>query len=262
MKNKVFVIVLTCLVFFAVCVIGVKELFSVRDITVDYSVFDQSNVEDVTEILEKYRGKSLIFLDTKKIEEEITADRFLKVTEVKKIYPCEISVSLSERRACFYYEKKNADGSEFYLFDNEFFVIGKVNAEPLPTSGIIGVGFTDKLNDLHPNFVLKKQVDFAYGFSDMLTNTVRASGDFARNILSVNFVGMPEEGNYRLVLKTVEGVRIEIRNADRDLTAKVERGIEFYKSLSESERIENVILVYNESAGIRCDYTKNAETLI
>lgn len=262
MKNKVFVIILTCLVFFVVCAIGLKELFSVKDITVEYSVFDRQNVEDVTEILEKYRGKNLIFLDTKKIEEEIAADRYLKVTEVKKIYPSELSVSLSERKAAFYYEKKGENSSEFYLFDNEFFVVGKINEKPAISSGITGVGFVDKLNDTKPDFELKKQVDFNYGFNDMLTECVKALGDFDVNISSVNFVGMPEAGNYRLVLKTIEGVNIEIRNADRDLTAKVQKGINCYESLSESERIENVILVYNESAGIRCDYTKNADVLI
>ena len=52
MKNKYFVIILTCIVFFVVCVIGVKELFSVSDVTVKYSVVNESNVENVADILE------------------------------------------------------------------------------------------------------------------------------------------------------------------------------------------------------------------
>lgn len=262
MKNKAFVIILTCLVFFVVCAIGLKELFSVRDITIEYSVFDQESVEDVTEILEKYRGKNLFFVDVKKIEEEIFADRYLKVTAVRKVYPCEISVSLSERNARFFYEEKGAYGSDFYLFDNDFFVIGKTKNKPCTSFGIIGVGFIDKLNNVEPTFSLKKTVELPYGFNLMLSDCVLELEDFSSNIASVNFVGMPEPGNYRLVLKTVEGVAIEIRNAERDLSKKIKKGVSYYKSLSESERIENVIIVYSESNVIRCDYTKNAEVLI
>lgn len=263
MKNKFFVIILTSMVFIAVCFLSLKELFSVRDITVEYSVFNEQNVEDVTEILEKYKGQSLLFVDVKKIEEEITADRYLKVMQVKKIYPCEISVSLSERKPCYFYEDLSHETGEYYLFDEEFFVVGKVAEKPLLSSGLTGVSFTDKFSGLKPDFVLKKQIEFGYGFNDMLLKSTVALGDSRNNIVSINFVGMPEAKNYRLVLKTVEGVSIEIRNADRDLFEKVIKGVNFYKSLSESERIENTILVYNESDGIRCDYTKkNAEIIV
>lgn len=256
MRNKFFVIILTCMVFVAVCFLSLKELFSVRDITVEYSVFNEQNVEDVTEILEKYKGQSLLFVDVKRIEEEITADRYLKVMQVKKIYPCEISVSLSERRPSYFYEDKNSESAGYYLFDEEFFVIGKVTEKPSTSSGVTGVSFTDNFKGLTPGFVLKKQIEFGYGFNDMLLKCKSALGDSRANIVSINFVGMPEEKNYRLVLKTIEGVSIEIRNADRDLFEKIIKGVNFYKSLSESERIENTILVYNESDGIRCDYTK------
>lgn len=262
MKNKFFVIILTSMVFVAVCFLGLKELFSVRDITVEYSVFNEQNVEDVTEILEKYKGQNLLFIDVKKIEEEITADRYLKVMQVKKVYPCEISVSLSERKPRYYYEYLSGETNEYYLFDEEFFVVGKADEKPLLSSGVTGVSFTDKFGGLKPDFVLKKQIEFGYEFNDMLLKCTEALGDSRDNIVSINFVGMPEAKNYRLVLKTVEGVSVEIRNADRDLFEKVIKGVNYYKSLSESERIANTILVYNESDGIRCDYTKNAEAIV
>lgn len=262
MKNRFFVIILTSMVFVAVCFLGLKELFSVRDITVEYSVYNQQNVEDVTGILEKYKGRSLLFIDVKEIEEDITVDRYLKVMQVKKIYPCEISVSLSERKPRYFYEDKSAETAGYYLFDEEFFVIGKVNEKPLLSSGVTGVSFTDNFKGLKPDFVLKKQIEFGYGFNDILSKSADALGDSRSNIVSINFVCMPEEKNYRLVLKMVEGVSIEIRNADRDLFEKIIKGVNYYKSLSESERIENTILVYNESDGIKCDYTKNTGAIV
>jgi len=261
MKNKFFVIILTCIVFFVVCVIGVKELFSVSDITVRYSVMNESNVENVTDILEKYKGKCLLFIDTDKIKEEITADRYLKVTEVKKIYPCEISVTLRERAEAFYYVEEGDGSSVYSYFDNEFFVLKKTNAAPKQENGLMRIDFVDKFNGKKPELSLKKPVAFDYGFNDMITETMSALGDVKRNFTSITFVGMNEEGNYRLLLQSVEGVSMEIRRADKDLRKKILCGLQCYEKLSESERIANSIVVYNASDKIVCDYTKNSGIL-
>ena len=262
MNNKYFVIILTCIVFLVVCFIGVKELFSVSDITVRYSVVNESNVENVADILEKYKGKCLLFVDTEKIKEEITADRYLKVTEVKKIYPCEISVTLQERTESFYYVEEKDGASVYCYFDNEFFVVKKNNTAPKSEKGLMRIGFVDKFNGKMPELRLKNTVKFDYGFNDMITEIISALGDSKNNFTSITFVGMNEEGNYRLLLQSVEGVSMEIRRADKDLTEKILCGLQCYKGLSESERIANSIVVYNTSDKIVCDYTKNSGILL
>ena len=96
----------------------------------------------------------------------------------------------------------------------------------------------------------------------MITETISALGENKNNFLSITFVGMNEEGNYRLLLQSVEGVSIEIRRADKDLTEKILCGLQCYKGLSEGERITNSIVVYNTSDKIVCDYTKNSGILL
>ena len=60
MKNKYLVIFLTCFVFVAVSFVCLKVLFTVRDISVSYSVVNESNAEEVSSILDKYKGKLII----------------------------------------------------------------------------------------------------------------------------------------------------------------------------------------------------------
>jgi len=257
MRNKYLVIILTCITFLAVCAVCFKVLFTVRDITVEYSVVSDDKMEEVSSILEKYKGKSIFSVNTDKIREEITESRYLKVLDVKKIFPCEISVSLAERREAFYYRDKKDNSEVYYLFDNEFFVVGASDVEPLYTSGLIGVGFVDKLNDKKPSFELKKVVNFDYGFNNKLIECVSALGDDS-NVKSIIFVSMPEQGNFRLILRTTEGVSLEIIDAAAHVYEKTAAGLHFYGKLSESERIANYILVRETNEGIECTYTKNS----
>ena len=257
MKNKYLVIFLTCFVFVAVSFVGLKVLFTVRDISVSYSVVNESNAEEVSSILDKYKGKLIFSVDEKKIVEEITENRYLKVTEVKKIFPCEISVSLCERTDLFYYETKESGTSEYYCFDEEFFVVEKTLAEP-KNRGLIRVSFADKLRAEKPSFELKKTVAFSYGFNGLLTECYNALGDRKSNITSIIFVATPDEENYRIALKTVEGVAVEIMHADAGLTKKVVSALDFYEKLSESDRIANYIHVAESDGVIECTYTRSS----
>ncbi len=257
MKNKYLVIFLTCFVFVAVSFVCLKVLFTVRDISVSYSVVNESNAEEVSSILDKYKGKLIFSVDEKKIAEEITENRYLKVTEVKKIYPCEISVSLCERTDLFYYETKENGVSEYYCFDEEFFVVEKTFAEP-KLRGLIRVAFVDKLKSEKPSFELKKTVAFSYGFNGLLTECYDALGDRKNNVTDIIFIATPDEGNYRIALKTVEGVAVEIMYADAELTDKVVSSLDFYEKLSESDRIGNYIHVAKNDKVIECTYTRSS----
>ncbi len=62
-----------------VCVLCLKELFSVKDITVVYSVTSNEVTEEVLSLLEKYKGESIFSIDDEKITEEITANRVEKL---------------------------------------------------------------------------------------------------------------------------------------------------------------------------------------
>ena len=75
MKHKRLIIATTILVFTMVCVLSLKELFKVQDITVEYLVTSTEASEDVLVLLDKYKGKSIFSIDEQKIIDEITANR-------------------------------------------------------------------------------------------------------------------------------------------------------------------------------------------
>lgn len=259
MKNKYLIILLTCILFLVVTLVCLNTLFSVRDITVEYSVVGADSAEEVDSLLEKYRGKNIFLVNTDDIKEEITSDRYLKVISVKKIYPCELYVSLSERTEKYYCSGKKDGTSGYYLFDEEFFITRFSEDLPSENSGLIGINLIDRYDGLSPSLSLKKTAVFPHGANDLILRCVNSLGGQASNVRSLTVVYMPHEnGNVRIALKTAEGVTLELWHADILLEEKTTAALQYYLTLSESEKICNSVIVSSDKNGVSCTYTNNS----
>lgn len=258
MKNKYLIISLTCILFLVVAFVCLNTLFSVRDITVEYSVVGADSAEEVESLLEKYKGKSIFFVDVDDVKEEITSDRYLKVVSVKKIYPCELYVSLSERTEKFYCAGVKDGTSGYYLFDEEFFVTHFSEDLPSNSSGLIGIDFIDRMGGRSPDLALKRAVDFPHGANDLILRCVNSLGGQAPNVRRLTVVCMPEGGNVRIALKTAEGVTIELWGANILLEEKTVSALQYYLTLSESEKICGSIITSLVDGEVTCTYTKNS----
>ena len=257
MRHKFWVIILTCVVAFVALTICFKELFSVKDITVTYTVKDEECVEEVVSLLDKYRGKFMLFLNTEKIKEDITEDRYLKVSGVKKVYPNEIVVSLVERTELFYYEA--ADG--FYYFDEEFFVTKKTTDKPDAKLHLTGISFTDKAGKENVTYSLKSHFTLPREYNEKVLKCISYAGDNYTNLANIRVVFMPEKNNVRLYLTMTEGVEIVIERADERFDEKIKAGFDFYLGLEENRKIKGQVIVNVANGKIKVVHTFNKTEL-
>ena len=222
-----------------ICVLCLKELFSVKDISVVYTVTSQDGAEEVLSLLEKYKGESIFLIDSNEIREEITSNRYLKVISVERKYPNELVINLEERAEKYYYQAE--DG--VYYFDEEYFVVRK-SAVPENCELLTQFVFTDlNGNNVYADCQLKSVFTFPNELNDDVNDCIAEFGDSGDNIQQIGIVFTAEEGNYRVRFNMTEGVIIEIRNANTNLTAKVEEGVKCYLSLEEARKIDGVVVV-------------------
>lgn len=257
MKHKRAVIALTCSIFVVVCVLSLYKLFSVAEIKVNYSVYNE-NVEEVESILSKYKNKSIFFVSEKEIEREITSNRYLKVLSVKKKYPCTIVVELAERGER--YALKTSNG--WYFLDDEFFAVrSSAESSSLRGEKLTLVSFYDVSGEEMPqNCTLKQVFSFPDGTNENVREMLKLLGDTGENMNEIRFVFTPEKGNYRILLYSVEGVVIEIRKAGEFGDLKLAAGIEYYKNLPVERKMRGKILVNRLDSGeISCVHTPSGD---
>ena len=256
MKHKRLLILSTCLVFVMVCFVSLRELFTVKDVNVMYSVTTEGVTEDVYTLLEKYKGRNIFSVDVDEIKQEITSNNYLKVLSVEKKYPNEILINLIERSERYYYVAN--DG--VYYFDDEYFIVRMDDSRPEGEIYLTEWDFVDIMsgNDILVDCSLMNYFTFPNAFvtDAQLVNLVTA--DVASSITKITFVTTGEVGEHRIVLQMREGVAIEIRKAGVSLKEKLLSGVDFYNNLEEGKKIEGLIYVQidDKSGNISSYYQK------
>lgn len=254
MKHKVLLITLTCLLFCAICTLCVKELFSVKDITVNYSVKTEET-EEINSLLEKYVGKSMFSINTQAVKDEITANRYLKVLSVEKNYPNELIVNLIERIEKFYYY----DGSDYYYFDNEYFVVRMEELHDNRGAELVEISLTDVSGaSVKANCSLKSVFEIPEKLNSQIDSCFDIAKGISDNIVKIMVVYTSEKGNYRVKLQMREGVCIEIRKAGVAFEEKVIQGAKFYLNLEELRKIKGTVIVDADDNGkVKAGHTFN-----
>ena len=236
----------TVLVFIMVCVVCVKELFSVKDITVQYSVASSEVSDEVLSLLDDYYGKNIFSVDTTKISNQITSNQYLKVLSVTKNYPNEIIVKLTERTEKYYYVASDA----VYYFDEEYFIVRQSQNLPEATSYLTQIVFEDIYGKNHDvKCQLKSIFDFPNNFKADADILAKEIAEISSNVTKIAFVTTEEEGNYRINLQMIEGVVIELSKANESLTEKIAKGVDYYNSAEEIEKISGTIYVQIDNNG-------------
>ena len=93
---------------------------------------------DVTEQVEKMKGKNIVYLNTKEIEDFLRNDVRVKKVSITKQFPSKILFNIEERQPYAYVRK----GENLFLADNELNIYGD-KIEDLPKSMPI-IDYTDE----------------------------------------------------------------------------------------------------------------------
>lgn len=241
MKHKRLLILSTCLVFAMVCFVALRELFTVKDVNVIYSVTTEGVTEEVYNLVEKYKGRNIFTVDLAEIKQEITANNYLKVLSVEKKYPNEILINLIERSERYYYVANDA----VYYFDDEYFIVRMADSKPEGETYLTEWAFVEIMNGnaLPVECSLMDYFVFPEDFINDVQLVTKTTAGIASSITKIIFVSTGEAGEHRISLQMREGVVIEIRKAGASLEEKLLSGVAFYNNLEEGKKIEGLIYV-------------------
>lgn len=124
MKKIIFAVILICLIVFVnnkygnpIITFMESETFTTIDIKLNGN-FLYTKEEIVDKIL-PYKGKSLVYIDTKRLENTIKQDIRIENVKVKKYYPSTLSVTINEKEFIGIYFKEN----EKYMLDKNLDLI-------------------------------------------------------------------------------------------------------------------------------------------
>ena len=236
MRYRRLLIILSLTVATAFCVLIFVALFSVKDITVDYSVYG-SRVEGVEEVLASYKGRNLLFVGEGEIEQTIKDNFALKVDFVKKVYPSSIEVGVSSRQERFVIPTGEGD---YYVVDEEYAVVAKRGDR---------CNFADELDNILVTFEvseppvinINKHLDLTNAYVKGFKDTIEKFSSPRDEIESVSVVETAEKGNVRITLKTRVGVSIVIFKALEKTDEKASAAVAKFRFLSDSDKLTGKI---------------------
>ena len=244
MKHKRLLIILSVVVALAFGVLVFVALFSVKDVTVNYSVYG-ARVEGVEDVLSVYKGKNLLFVSESDIEKTIKDNYALKVDFVEKVYPSTIIVGVSSRQERFAVSTGEGD---YYVVDEEYAVVDR--REDCSN-------FADSLDNIVVTFdvsekieiSLNKYLDASDAYVKAFIGVIEKFDSPRDEIESVSVVETAEKGNVRITLNTRVGLAIVIFKALERTDEKAQAAVAKFRYLSDTDKLTGKIECLETSDG-------------
>lgn len=112
--SAIFLITVICVSFSA---------FTVKEVNVSFATYiKHDDTVEISETLNKYNGKNLLFIKKENIVKEIEINPYFKVSSIEKGFPNILKISVEERREVFAIAYKNKE----YFADYEGKILSKV----------------------------------------------------------------------------------------------------------------------------------------
>lgn len=244
-KSKVFLNLIISLIFLAVLVFGFFSVFSLKTVDVKFSVvYGKEYSEEIQNRLDVYKNKNLLFLKTEEISEIFADYPYLQVTELKKVYPSSLSVSVKERQEIY---KLNVD-DHFYILDDTGFVLAK------------DVSYGDKLINLSGVSVKSAIVGNMLSVEESelikVVYEMSAVGLYTNNIEGIEIEYGLEKSDVVFHMRT--GVDITVMKALDEGLKKMENAMQAYDNADDYLKSTDDILVYKTDEGeIKATWTSH-----
>ena len=121
MRKKLWVILLTALVFLSGSVLGVSTVYRVDEVTVDALVVSkeaEAEAETLKDRLEEaYKKASIFFANDEKAQEVLADFPYFRLTDFEKSYPNRLIFKITEDAEV--YALENAAGQEYYILGED-----------------------------------------------------------------------------------------------------------------------------------------------
>ena len=119
MKAKKFTVILIAILFALAVLTAVFFIFTIKKIDVSYSITEDYDNSQITQTLNSFEGKNLLFFDLEQVEESLEKFPDLKIISIEKKYPGIIKISIAERLPVF----NLAVDNKTYTLDREGVII-------------------------------------------------------------------------------------------------------------------------------------------
>lgn len=225
MKAKKFTVILIAILFALAVLTAVFFIFTIKKIDVSYSITEDYDNSQITETLNSFEGKNLLFFDLEQVEESLEKFPDLKIISIEKKYPGIIKISIAERLPVF----NLAVDNKTYTLDKEGVIIkitdGKIESSR-ETIDLLTEGVSIIEPTLGQRVVCSDQVLFDSAI--LMANNV----DLTDSIKTINVKsdGLGELKDVEFL--TYTGVKITITKADQRPKDKILEAFKSYDSVT------------------------------
>ena len=258
MQKKLWVILLTALIFLSVSILGVSAACRVEQVTLNTSlVTDEAKLqaEELQYLLdEAYEKDSIFFANDEKAQEILKEFPYFHITEFEKSYPNRLVIKVVEDAEVYAVEK--VAGEEYYILGADGTVLDIRSTPENPLNGeenvvIKGLTVTAE-NGKQPT-----GDEYFAGVLSLCEEMSAALGGIRRNATEVEVFARGPEPIFVITMR--EGVRVYIGAPTVRTQEKVEKALNEYMSLSSEEKTIGRIAVSEKDGEILCSYSQNDE---
>ncbi len=219
-------------------------LFKISKIDISFAINENTDVSEITDNLEDFKDKNLLFFDLEEVEETVKKYDYFELISVKKVFPATIKVEIKERRETYSLQTEDSvyilsqNGYVFNAYDKENYTKDEsLNLIELKFSGIFVTSSSAK------SFIDTDNQDFI-----TLVFKMTESIELSDCIKEVKVVNAVEKQDVVFITKT--GVTLVVFEALDDGLKKIEKQFERYEGLSDLEKsYGSIYITKNEQTG-------------
>lgn len=247
MNSRRITVILIAIAFGLITLFSCVGLLSVKKVEVVYAVSDETESEEIQNVLDGYLGRNLMFLDTDEVVQSLKGYPYMEVLSVDKRFPNVLSVELKERREVYYIEYgekvyiTTAEGFVLNSFDKNVFS-GNVARDKIMLT-LTGVS----IEKIKTGSVIKTDNDeFVTAVFDMAKSV-----NLTDCIKSISVTKNEGDFDYDVVFDTYTGVKMCIENVPADGKEKTLNAFKIYDEfLSDFQKTFGEIQSYRTYEGI------------
>ena len=253
--KKIWVILLTVLIFLSGTLLGVSTTFRVSAVTVEASVVSDEAREEAKalelRLQAAYDKDSTLFANSKKAKTILEEFPYFYMTDFQKSYPRRIVVKVTED-AEVYAVPLSTDSENYYILNANGEVLGvrstpenRFDGEPNVFLNGLTVELSENNRTLHSDPCFESILAICAEISGKL-NGVRS------NVVSVEvYLRNPET---ILCFTMREGVKLYIGSPEISTAEKASAAIEKYLALNDGQRLTGAIVVLDGVEGLTVAY--------
>lgn len=255
MRKKIWVIVLTVLIFLSGTLLGVSATFRVSAVTVDASVVSdeaRAEAEELEARLRKaYDKDSTLFVNGKKAEKILEEFPYFYMTSFKRSYPRRIVVKVTED-AEVYALSCSEDSEEYYILNADGEVLGIRNTPENRFDGEANVFLKGLTMELSSDGRTLQGDDRFTSMLETCTQMSLLMGGLRSNVVSAEVYIRSPETIFCFTMR--EGVKIYVGSSETTTVEKANVAIEKYLSLNDHEKLTGAIVVLDGVDGLVVTY--------